>query len=70
MPAGHQVKGVCDGGGGQGQESHDLCASAGSSLQRSTGFPTPAAQGRGLQSGCRSHTENLSFKKQSEEPGS
>lgn len=51
--SGDQVKGVCDGGGGEGQESHDLCAPAGGSLQYSTGFLPPTAARCGLQSGSR-----------------
>ena len=51
--ASDQVKGVCDGGGGEGQESHDLCAPAGGSLQHTTGLLPPAKARRGLQSGSR-----------------
>ena len=50
---GDQVKGVCDGGGGEGEESHDLCAPAGGSLQHTTGLLPPAKARRGLQSGSR-----------------
>lgn len=54
MPPSGQVKGVRDTGGGQGQESRHLCASAGGRLQPPAGFPTPAEEGRRLQSGCKS----------------
>ena len=54
MSSGDQVKGLCDGGGGEGQESHDLRAPAGGGLQHSTGLPPPAEARRGLQSGSRS----------------
>lgn len=30
--SGDQVEGVCDGGGGEGEKSHDICAPAGGSL--------------------------------------
>lgn len=53
MPPGDHVEGVCDGGGGKGQESHDICAPAGGSLQHSTGAPAPTEERRSLQSGCK-----------------
>lgn len=44
---------MCVGGGGEGEESYDLCAPAGGSLQHPTGLPPPAEERRGLQSGSR-----------------
>lgn len=51
--SGDQVEGVCDGGGGEGKESHDLCAPAGGSLQHSAGFLRSTEAWCGLQSGSR-----------------
>lgn len=51
--SGDQVEGVCDGGGGEGKESHDLCGPAGGSLQHSAGFLPSTEARRGLQSGSR-----------------
>lgn len=53
MSSGDPVKGLRDGGGGEGEESHDLCAPAGGSLQHSTGLPAPAEARHSLQSGSR-----------------
>lgn len=50
-PSGDQVEGVRDGGGGEGQESHDLHPPAGGGVQHSAGFPPPTEARRGLQSG-------------------
>lgn len=53
VSSGDPVKGLRDGGGGEGEESHDLCAPAGGSLQHSTGLPAPAEARHSLQSGSR-----------------
>lgn len=50
-PSGDQVEGVRDGGGGEGQESHDLHPPAGGGVQHPAGFSPPTEAGRGLQSG-------------------
>lgn len=50
-PSGDQVEGVRDGGGREGQESHDLHPPAGGGVQHSAGFPPPTEARRGLQSG-------------------
>lgn len=49
--SGDQVEGLCDGGGGEGEKSHDLCSPAGGSLQPAAGFPPAAEARRGLQPG-------------------
>lgn len=49
--SGDQVEGLCDGGGGEGEKSHDLRSPAGGSLQPAAGFPPAAEARRGLQPG-------------------
>lgn len=47
--SGGQFEGVCDGGGGEGKESYDLCAPARGSLQHSTGILYSAEERCGFQ---------------------